>query len=252
MMTEGGLAESIGNHGDTLRRFSNARVAEHLLVMFTVGILVTTGLSQKFYHLDVSRWLILKLGGMDTVKLIHRFAGIVFGATMLFHMVIAVIGIALRKWSPSMMINAKDFSDAVHNIKYYAGAEDLPAVCDRYTYKQKFQYWGILTGGLLMILTGSLLWFPALVTGFLPGEFIPAAKTLHTDEALVIFLFISLWHIYNSIFSPEVFPLDTSIFTGHISMKRMLREHPAELARIEGVGLGEILKERQRDMQETG
>jgi formate dehydrogenase subunit gamma len=245
------LANRIGTGGDTLKRFSNARIAEHLLVMFTVAILVMTGLSQKFYYLDVSRWLIMKLGGIDTVKLIHRFAGIVFGTTMFFHIVIAGIGITLKKWPLSMMIDARDFSNAVYDIKYYVGAEDFPAVCDRFTYKQKFQYWGILTGGLLMIGTGLLLWFPQLVTRFLPGEFIPAAKTLHTDEALVIFLFISLWHIYNSIFSPEVFPLDTSIFTGHISMKRMLGEHPAELARIEGVSLEEILERRRREAQEA-
>jgi len=35
------------------------------------------------------------------------------------------------------------------------------------------------------------------------------------------------------VFSPEVFPLDTCIFTGYISRERMVREHPLELARIE-------------------
>ncbi len=63
----------------------------------------------------------------------------------------------------------------------------------------------------------------------LPGEIIPAAKVLHTNEALVVFLIIAIWHIYNAIFSPEVFPLDTSIFTGYISKERMLREHSEEL-----------------------
>jgi hypothetical protein len=67
----------------------------------------------------------------------------------------------------------------------------------------------------------------------MPGEIIPAAKVLHTNEALVVFLIIAIWHIYNAIFSPEVFPLDTSIVTGYISKERMLREHPDELAENE-------------------
>jgi len=84
-----------------------------------------------------------------------------------------------------------------------------------------------------MILTGAILWFPAVVTKFMPGEIIPAAKVLHTNEALVVFLIIAIWHIYNAIFSPEVFPLDTSMFTGYISKERMLREHPDELTQME-------------------
>ena len=111
--------------------------------------------------------------------------------------------------------------------------ENSPTRGGRYTYKQKFEYWGILTGLLLMILTGFILWFPSVVTMFLPGEIIPAAKVLHTNEALVVFLIIAIWHVYNAIFSPEVFPMDTSIFTGYISKSRMLREHPDELDEME-------------------
>jgi cytochrome b subunit of formate dehydrogenase len=144
------------------------------------------------------------------------------------HIFIAALGIVLRKWQPSMVINMNDFTDAIHDIRYYIGVENAPARCDRYTYKQKFEYWGILTGGLLMIGTGLILWFPTFVVRFLPGELIPVAKALHSNEAMVIVLLIAVWHIYNSIFSPEVFPIDTSIFTGSISRERMIREHPLE------------------------
>ncbi|MFI5323980.1 MAG: hypothetical protein ACHQ6U_10705, partial [Thermodesulfobacteriota bacterium] len=62
------------------------------------------------------------------------------------------------------------------------------------------------------------------------------------NEALLAFLVIVIWHIYNAIFSPEVFPLDTSIFTGKISRERMLHEHPLELASIEGVSVQDLFK----------
>jgi cytochrome b subunit of formate dehydrogenase len=240
----------MGGHGDDIRRFNNARIAEHMLVVFTVGILVATGLSQRFSSLDAARWVTLKLGGSDAVRLVHRLAGLVFGASMIVHIMFAAVAIILRKWRASMVITARDLRNAVHDIKYYIGVENFPAACDRYSYKQKFQYWGIFIGGLLMIGTGLLLWFPAFVTRFLPGEILPATKALHANEAMVIFLLIALWHIYNCIFSPEVFPLDTSIFTGYISRKRMIREHPIELARIEGVSLEEMLKQQAREGKE--
>jgi cytochrome b subunit of formate dehydrogenase len=91
-----------------------------------------------------------------------------------------------------------------------------------------------------MIGSGLILWFPVLVARILPGELIPTAKVLHTNEAMVILLIISIWHIYNALFSPEVFPLDTSIFTGTLSRERMLKEHRLELAALEGRPVEEL------------
>ncbi len=225
---------------DMIRRFTTPRIIEHWLAVTTIVVLVVTGLSQKFYYLEFSQWFILRLG-IDNVRLVHRYTGIVFTIAMLLHITAAIVGVLFRKWQPSMLISRKDFSDAIHNIKYYVGMESQPALCDRYNYKQKFEYWSILIGGLLMSVSGLVIWFPIRVTRFLPGEIIPAAKVLHTNEALLIFLIIAVWHIYNSIFNPEVFPLDTSMFTGYISRERMEKEHPLELARLEGKPVEEII-----------
>jgi len=224
----------------SVRRFSPGRSVEHVAHVLTFIVLVCTGLSQRFYSLEISQWIILHLGGIDNVRLIHRFAGVICSLEVITHLIVAAIGIVYRKWQPTMVITKKDFTDVVHNIRYYLGLENYPTRGGRYTYKQKFEYWGIFTGMLLMMLTGFILWFPAAVTKFLPGEIIPAAKVLHTNEALVVFLIIAIWHVYNAIFSPEVFPLDSSIFTGYISKARMLREHPDELAEMEGKPLEEI------------
>lgn len=236
---------SVSDHAgrSTMRRFGPVRIFEHGFHILLFGLLVCTGLSQKYYESDLSFWLIVRLGGVDAVRLIHRFAGLAFSIAVFAHAAAAIFGVAARKWRPSLVIVKKDFDDAVHNIRYYIGQENRPAAGDRYTYKQKFEYWGILTGGLLMIVTGMLLWRPLLVTRFMPGEIIPAAKVLHSNEALVVFLIIAVWHIYNAIFSPEVFPLNTSIFTGSLSRERMVEEHLIELARIEGKSPEDILRE---------
>jgi formate dehydrogenase subunit gamma len=222
---------------ERIRRFGRGRIVEHWLTVVTFLTLVVTGISQRFFYFDISQWCIIKLGGIDSVRLIHRYAGVAFVILAASHIIIAALGVVLKKWQPSMVINKNDFTDAIHDIRYYIGMENSAARCDRYNYKQKFEYWGILTGGLLMIGTGLILWFPTFVVRVLPGELIPVAKALHSNEALVIVLLIAVWHIYNSIFSPEVFPLDTSIFTGYISKERMKREHPIELARRQSSGV---------------
>ncbi len=222
---------------DKIRRFSTTRIIEHWMTIITLGILGVTGLSQKFYSLALSQWFIFQLGGIDNVRLIHRYTGIALSIVIAVHIIAGIIGVVFKKWQTSMIINKKDFLDAIHNIKYYIGIESHPARCDRYDYKQKFEYWGVLISGLLMVVTGMALWFPTLVTRFLPGEVIPTAKILHTNQAFLVFLIVALWHIYNSILSPEVFPLDTVIFTGKISKERMIHEHPLEYERLFNISL---------------
>lgn len=224
--------------GGKVRRFSNYRIVEHQLNMTAFAILIITGLSQKFHNYNLSQWVIINLGGVDSVRLIHRYAGVFFSVLTIFHIVVGSAGVIFRKWPASMVINKKDFTDAIENIRYYFGTTDQPARCDRYDYKQKFEYWGVVVGGLLMMVTGLILWFPTTIVKYLPGELIPAAKAAHTNEALLAFLVIIVWHLYNAIFSPEVFPLDTSIFTGKISVERMKHEHPLEYERITGESAG--------------
>lgn len=218
----------------TFRRFGMTRIIEHWIQLLTFSTLVVTGLSQRFYTLDISQWFIVHAGGIDSMRAIHRGMGIFFSCAVAAHILVSVFGVVVKKWQPSMVITKNDFLNAVHNIKYYLGNEQYPAQGGKYSYIQKFEYWGILTGGLIMIATGAVLWKPLFITRFMTGEIIPAAKVLHSNEALVVFLIICLWHIYNAIFSPEVFPLNMSIITGSISRERMIHEHILELAELEG------------------
>ena len=67
---------------------------------------------------------------------------------------------------------------------------------------------------------------------WLPGTLVPVAMVAHSNEGLLAFLTILIWHIYNAHLNPDVFPFDTTIFTGRISLERMHHEHPRELERM--------------------
>ena len=224
-----------------IRRFGPYRILEHWVNAVLFAILVLTGLPQKFHGYDLSQWIILGLGGIESVRLIHRVSGLGLTLVLTQHILAAMSGVLLFKWRPAMDIHKKDFQDNMDNLKYYLRLRKYPACCDRFDYKQKFEYWGVVVGGILMGATGLTLWFPTLITRVVPAMVVPNARALHTNEALLAFLVIIIWHIYHVIFSPEVFPLDTVIFTGKISRKRMAHEHPLELARMEGKSLEEIV-----------
>jgi cytochrome b subunit of formate dehydrogenase len=234
-----------------IKRFGIGRIAEHQANALAFTVLVVTGLSQRFHEYRVSHWIIATVGGVDSLRVIHRYTGLIVITLIALHIAVGVYGVVIKRWPGSMMINGNDFRHAVENLKYYFGVTNHPALCDRYDYKQKFEYWGVIAGGFLMISTGLVLWFPVPVAGILLGQLIPAAKAAHSNEAFLAFLVIVTWHIYNSVFSPEVFPLDTAIFTGRISRERMVHEHPLELARIENVPVEEIVKHHHAP-HETG
>jgi len=52
---------------------------------------------------------------------------------------------------------------------------------------------------------------------------------------------VIVWHIYNVVFAPEVFPGSKTIFTGKIPRERMRHEHPLEYARLFPEEAGEVL-----------
>lgn len=238
-----------------MRRFSLYRIIEHQACSITFVILAVTGLAQKFHDASWAEWVIMNLGGIDSSRLIHRTTGVIFALLTLQHILVASLGVIFRRWAPSMLITRKDFKDAVENLRYYFGMTETPARCDRYDYKQKFEYWGLVVGGIVMIVTGLILWFPTAVfrlAPVLPGQIIPAAKATHTNEAMLAFLVVVIWHVYNSVFSPEVFPLDTSIFTGKISKERMVREHPVEYGRIAGMRTDETVVGEAAEAEDEG
>jgi cytochrome b subunit of formate dehydrogenase len=214
-------------------RFTLRQRLEHICVMSLFLTLSLTGLPQKFYQSGWAETMILWMGGIDRVRWLHRAAGILFTLVTFTHLTTAIGLVMTGRSNLSLVPTRQDFTDAIVTLKYYLGTSDLKAKFGRFDYRQKFEYWGLVLGAVIVIATGMVLLFPLLVARFLPGALIPAAKLAHGNEALMAFLVVILWHIYNAHLSPDVFPFDTSIFTGKVSRERMEHEHPLEWAEIE-------------------
>ncbi len=206
-----------------IRRFTAARIVEHLVLIALVAVLAATGLAQKFHELAASQWLLSLVGGVESARRIHHYAGAALAALLLLHIATAVFGVTVRGWRLSMLISRQDLLDAAHDTRYGLGLAAGPADHDWYDYKEKFTYWLVLTGVVVMALSGIILWFPIAVASYLPGEAIALAAMMHSHQALVVLLLAVGWHVYDAIFSPDAFPLDTSIFTGYTTRPRTRR-----------------------------
>ncbi len=215
-------------------RWNFQQRVEHFVTMVTFALLCLTGLPQKFYTAGWAPTLVGLFGGFDTMRWIHRSCGLVLALATVIHFGNAIATMLSKKVGLSMVPSKKDFEDAILQLRYYLGATDKHPMYDRYTYKEKFEYWGLVFGNVIMIASGFVLFFPVKAATILPGEFIPVAKVFHSNEGLMAFFVITIWHIFNAHLNPDVFPFDTSMFTGKVSRERYEHEHPLELARLEG------------------
>lgn len=213
-------------------RFSLRQRLEHVAVMVLFVALALTGFPQKFPDAAWARWLVDAMGGLAVARWLHRAAGLFFGALAALHLGSAVLGLIRRRQPLTLVPSRKDFRDVVQNLRYYLGLTEERARFDRFDYREKFEYWGMVMGAVIMTLTGLMLYFPLLVTRLLPGQMIPVAKVAHSNEGLLAFLVVITWHVYNAHLAPEVFPFNKTIFTGRISVERLKDEHPLEYERL--------------------
>ena len=205
------------------------------MVSFT--ILSVTGLAQRFYTAGWAEWVIMNLGGIGYTRLVHRAFAVIFILSIVYHLGYVIYVVFWRHAKPSMLPSLKDFRDAVATLKYSFGFSDCRPQFGHFDYRQKFEYLGIMFGSAIIIMSGLFLTYPVLVTQILPGQFVAAAKEFHGNEAVLAVLTIIIWHLYDVIFKPGIFPGDTSIFSGKISRERMLEEHPLEYAELVDAGV---------------
>jgi cytochrome b subunit of formate dehydrogenase len=218
----------------TFQRFSRLDRVQHLVMLVSFLLLAVTGLPQKYIYVNNHRLdaAIDLMGGIETVRVVHRVAATVLMLATLFHLLDATYRIVVRRVSLSMLPRYRDVVDALQAVRFNFGLAKQRPRMDRYTWEEKVEYWSLVWGTVIMIATGFMLWNPVATARFLPGEFIPAAQVVHGGEALLAILAVLVWHFY----AVHLRHFNRSMFTGVMSEHEMEQEHPLELERIKAGG----------------
>jgi formate dehydrogenase subunit gamma len=208
-----------------VKRFGLLETFQHLTLIATTAISALTGFTLMFY----SSWgasVAGDLGGFTQTLNIHYASAIVMGVLVAYH-----FGFYSAKYVTNKVIgqparfdinfNKKDITDFFANIKYYLGRGDKPKFA-KYSYAQKFDYWGIYWGMVILGLPGLLIWSGGL------GADGGLAFIFHIKEALLAVLFLGVFHFYQVHFTPRQFPADLTLFTGVVSEEEMKEDHPLE------------------------
>jgi cytochrome b subunit of formate dehydrogenase len=228
--------------GAHIRRFDRPTRLLHVVIMTTFLGLSATGLPLLFSDAPWSRVLASLFGGFHGAGLVHR----VFGATLLAAVAWHVSNIAWRAigrgerglfWGPTSMVpQPRDVVHLVQQIRWFFGAGPRPRF-EHFAYWEKFDYWAVLWGTLLMGAAGLILWFPQAASHVLPGWMFNVALFVHGAEATLAIGFIFVIHFFNGHLRPGKFPMDLVIFTGSISGDELREERAGEFARLVETGV---------------
>jgi len=207
-------------------RFDLSQRIEHGLLILSFTVLSISGLPQKYPDTAWGEGTIWLLGGIESTRVIHHTAAIVLILGSIFHAASLGYRLLVKRVEMTMLPGWKDVVDAVKSLAYNLRLIKTPPQMGRYTFGEKVEYWAVVWGTVIMILTGFMLWNPIATSRLLPGEFIPAAKAAHGGEALLAVLSIITWHLYHV----HVKHFNKSMFSGWLSRHEMEEEHPLELA----------------------
>ena len=106
----------------------------------------------------------------------------------------------------------------------------------RWTYWEKFDYFAVFWGVMIIGSTGLILWFPEFFTHIVPGWSVNVATIIHSDEALLAVGFIFTIHFFNTHFRPDKFPIDPVIFTGRLTIEELKFDKPGEYEHLVATG----------------
>lgn len=209
--------EQIAPHGHVLRYTFPERL-NHWVAAGSFLYLMATGLA---FWSPWLFWIAVMLGGGQTSRMLHPWAGLVFAASLVYMFV---------KWSKQMKFEAvdKEWWKSLHF--YITNQDDKMPPAGRYNAGQKLLFWSFFFGGLVLLLTGLVLWF----TDSLPWSFRwlrYIAVILHPIAALVTIGNFMI-HVYMGVFAER--GAFGSVIRGDVSMAFAKRYHPSWYKEIVG------------------
>jgi len=228
-----------------VRRMRTSEVWQHAFLMVTFVTLVVSGFALRFGESGLTQLFFGWEGGFELRGVVHRVAAVLFILTVIWHSVFLLTSSRGRHFLKDMWPDRRDFTQFWQRILYNLGRRLEPPAFGRFSYVEKAEYWALIWGSAIMIVTGLLLWFDNSVVQFLPKGFLDVALVIHYYEAWLATLAILIWHLYSTVFSPQVYPMNPSWLTGMMPEKMYRHEHPEHFEQAKKETEEQIKKEME-------
>jgi len=224
-----------------LKRFPPVHRLWHLGLLVVFMILSVTGIAWMYFETPWGRGLAEQFGGFTGTLEIHRIAGLVMLAGFVLHIVYMLFLIDWKKLSQSLMgpdslvFQWVDIKGFFAHLGWVFGLKKYPHF-DRWSWWEKFDYWAVWWGLIIVGVTGLMLYNPVLTSDFMPGWLLNVALWVHRIEAVLAMGHIFTIHFTVEHWRPSAFPYNASMFDGLVDLEEARHEHPAWVERLEREG----------------
>jgi cytochrome b subunit of formate dehydrogenase len=192
---------------------------QHALLAISFIVLAWTGFALKYPDQWWARPLLLWESARSTRGIVHRCASVVFMSAALAHVLSLLLSRSLRQHWLALWPRLQDLREAVGNFLYNVGLHKQNPGRSSHSYVEKAEYWALVWGSVVMVITGLLLWADTLTLKWLPKVVLDIATSIHFYEAVLASLAILVWHFYFVVFDPDVYPMDTAWLNGRSPRK---------------------------------
>ncbi len=200
-------------------RLTRLMRAQHLCLVITFVLLAYTGFVHKYPEAWWSWPLRVLPDGSYVRGMIHRIAGWAFTGLFGVHLVLLFATARGREYLVHLGLRGHDIGDAWHGFLCYLRLR-VPHHPQRFfNFAEKAEYWALIWGSFVMVITGIMLIFSTAVLHFLPKVWLDLAQVIHLYEAILATLAIVVWHFYWVIFDPHEYPMNTTWLLGHKGSK---------------------------------
>jgi cytochrome b subunit of formate dehydrogenase len=237
----GGSSDNARAQSRYFMRFTRAQRYLHAALFTSFLGLAATGLPLRFSESIWARGLAKGVGGFGAILFFHKFFALVLTAAFLIHVKDLLTRALVHRekgifWGPtSMVANWKDVKDLFGHLRWFVGLGPKPKF-ERYAYWEKFDYWAVFWGMIVIGFSGYAMWFAPFFARFLPGWALNAVLVIHSEEGLLAILFIFSIHFVNTHLRPDSFPMDMVVFTGVESEEEFKHKRPLEYERLNAQG----------------
>jgi cytochrome b subunit of formate dehydrogenase len=244
-------------------RMNLAERWQHGLLVASFILLVVTGLPLMSGEAGIIRFVAGRGGAHALRGILHRAAAVVLISDLFWHALYTLFTERGRRNIREKLPRLKDVKDVFAVMGHNAGFSgflrrrglfrrfferhpywrfDRRPEFGRYSFVEKFEYWSLIWGSAVMILTGFFMWGPGLSLRLFPLRVHQVFVVIHGYEAILALLAIIIWHMYTVHLDPEVFPMSRVWLDGGITGADLRRFHPLEYRRV--------LEERERLFRE--
>ena len=229
------------SQSNRLKRFTLMQRFWHLGLILTFMLLSVTGIAWMYYETAWGRGLASWFGDYRDVIEVHRITGLILLGGLALHILYLLYLIDWKNFPRSLLgpntlvFQLSDVKTFLKQLGWIFGLNEMPRY-DRWSWWEKFDYWAVWWGLMIVGITGLMMYDPVLTSDYMPGWMLNMALWVHRIEAVLAMGHIFLVHFTVEHWRPSSFPFNAAMFDGTLNLEEARHEHPEWVARLEKDG----------------